>query len=633
MFDLVRNNKRIVQIFLALIALPFAFFGVESYMNQGSIGNDVARVGEAKITRYALDEALREEEQTQRRANPNFDSKTLRSAEGRRAVLENLINRQLLWNEIERLKILVPDEAVRQVIAAQETFQDNGKFSNERYNLFLAGQGLNPLRFESDLRRDLALRQIIYAFTRSNIVNAQSAHLLFRLQTDKRQMAMKTFKTADFLKEVTLKENESKAYFESNPKAWIKPARAQIEYVVFSPEIVAQKIEIQNEEIKERYQANLAQFEVPEARRASHILIAFDKNKEESKKEARLKIEKIQEELKRDLQKFVQIASKESQDWGSRKEGGDLGFFAFDAMDENFSKATFLLEKNQLSPVVETEYGFHLILLTDIRPKRSKSLEEAQNEIMETLRNEKALRFFNEHAEEFVNITYDQFDSLEPVAQKLNLKVEKTDWVEKEKGDEHHPLLNEEILKRVFSPEAIEEKRNTEALDLGNHTLISARVKVFEPSSVPPFEEVAKKVEESLKNEKALLLAKNKAQETLKEWEQNENAVKAEEFSISRFDAAMHEDALPQEVVRAILAMPLKKIPAFTQVLVPEWGVVLLQLKGAGADEALNYELLQQDFKKNLNSLYTQRDLSLWLLSLRDQYEVKINEKALNLEN
>ena len=317
MFDLVRNNKKIVQIFLALICLPFAFFGVESYMNQQGVGADLAKVGDIKISRYALDEAMREAEQLARQNNPNYDAKTFNSLENRRLVLNNLINRQLIALEVERLRLMVTDEQIRQLIASQEAFQENGAFSNARYTMILQSQGLTPQRFEDNVRRDLTLQQAVNGFVRSNIVADSTINHLLQLQTDKRTVEIQMVRANDFLKEVQLDENAAKAYYDSHQREFYTPERAQIEYVVFSPASIAQNTEIAESEIKEWYAAHSTQFAVPEERRASHILIEATSTDDAAKQKARAKAEKILAELKKSPKKFAQIAKRESADLGS----------------------------------------------------------------------------------------------------------------------------------------------------------------------------------------------------------------------------------------------------------------------------------------------------------------------------
>ena len=628
MFDLVRNNKKIVQVFLALICLPFAFFGVESYMNQQGVGDDLAKVGDIKISRYALDEAMREAEQNARRNDANFDLKTFNTKENRLLVLNNLINRQVIMSEIERLKLRVSDEQVRQLIASQEAFQENGAFSNARYTMLLQGQGLSPARFEDNVRRDLALQQAVNGFVRSNLVADSTIDHLLKLQTDKRTVEMLTVKANDYLNEVTLAEGATQNYYDTHKNEFYTPERAQVEYVVFSPVLIGDKTEVSESEIKEWYESHTAQFAVPEERRASHILIEAADTTDEAKTKAREKAEALLVEIKKDPKKFAEIAKKESADLGSQKDGGDLGFFTQDAMDEAFGKAAFGLEKNQLSDVVESEFGFHIILLTDIRPARNKTLEEATPEITETLKADKAQRFFNENAEEFANIVYDQADSLQPVAEKFNLKIETTDWIAKGAayaGD----FLTAEVMARVFSKESIEEKRNTESLDIGGNTLVSARIKNYEPSVLKEFSEVEREITDQLRLNEAMILARKAAEEKLKN---PENEKWGEKFSISRFDSVMHEAALPASVIRAIFAMPAADLPVYSSVEIPNVGTMLLRLSEILPDTHLD-ELTTAAMKTSIQSLYAERDWALWVLALRDKYGVEINEKALMEQN
>jgi peptidyl-prolyl cis-trans isomerase D len=319
MFDAVRNNKRIVQVFLALITLPFAFFGVDSYMRNAGSGGDVASIGDMKITQQQFQQTLREQQDRLRtQLGDKFDPKMLENPEARKAILDDLINQRLLLVEARKKHMVASNEAIRQAISGIDTFKVDGKFSSERYEAALRAQGMSPAGFEAQLRQDLTLQQLAGAIGQSGLVARTVADRLLALQTEKRDVAEYRLSLDGYLGKVKLADDASKKFYDANAKQFETPEQAKADYVVLSMDAIAAQLAVTDAEIKSWYDSHKDRYVQPEERRASHILIASEKL---GKDKAKTKAEALLAEIRKTPTAFAELAKKNSDDPGSASKG------------------------------------------------------------------------------------------------------------------------------------------------------------------------------------------------------------------------------------------------------------------------------------------------------------------------
>ena len=248
MFDAVRNNKRIVQVFLALITLPFAFFGVDSYVRSVGSGSGVANIGDMKITQQQFQQAMKEKEDRLR--NQQVDPKLLNTPAGRQAVVDELVNRQLLILEANKRRMYVSDDEIRRTIGAIEAFSVEGKFSPERYEAALRGQGMSPAGFESQLRQDLTIEKLAGALVQSGLTARTVSDRLMALQSEKREVMEYRFAADAYLDKVKLAEGAARKFYDDNSKQFELPEQAKAEYVVLSMETIGAQLSVTDAEIK-----------------------------------------------------------------------------------------------------------------------------------------------------------------------------------------------------------------------------------------------------------------------------------------------------------------------------------------------------------------------------------------------
>lgn len=619
MFDAVRNNKKIVQVFLVLIALPFAFFGVESFRDGGA-GVDVAKVGEVKISQQEFQQAVREQQDRLRGQLGELDPKVLDNPEFRQAILDDLIDQRLLFQEARKRHLFASDDAVRQAIMAVEAFQDNGQFSQQRYEALLSAQGMSPAGFEAQVRQDLALQQLAGTIGRSGIVSQRVTDKVLALQSEARHVQEFVLPVENYVAKVKLEDGAAKKFYDENTEQFRTPDQAKVEYVVLTPESLA--VEVSEAEIKAWYDGHKERYQQPEERRASHILIAAEKL---GKDKARQKAEEVLREVQAKPAAFAELARKHSDDPGSASQGGDLGFFGRGMMVKPFEDATFALRDGEVSGIVESDFGFHIIKLTGQHVAREKPLAEVRGEIERELKSSAVARKFAEAAESFSNMVYEQSDSLQPVAEQFKLKIQRSDWIGREANPAAGVLGNAKLLAAVFSDDTIQNKRNTEAVEVAQNTLVAARIAEYQPASVQPLAGLQATIEKLLVNQEAQKLARADGEARLAALQSGTDKLAwGTDKVVSRMDARL----LPPQAAPLVFRMDKSKLPGYAGVDLPGKGYALYRLSKVTPGAALD-TARRQGLQGQLRSLAAQQEVAMYLSALRARYKVDVNEKAL----
>ncbi|KAB2926543.1 MAG: peptidylprolyl isomerase [Dechloromonas sp.] len=623
MFDAVRNNKIISQTILGLIAITFAFFGLESYVRDPASANDVAKVGDLKINQQQFQQAMRDQQERLRnQLGAQFDPKLLDAPEARKAILDDLINQRLLMLEANKHRMFVSDEAIRQTILGIEAFNVDGRFSNERYEAALRAQGMTPAGFEAQLRQDMTLQQLAGAVARSSITANTAANRILAMQTEKRDVSEIRIASDAYLDKVKLADDAAKKYYDENGKQFELPEQAIAEYVVLSMDAISDQLAVSEAEIQAWYDGHRQQYEQPEERRASHILVASEKLGIDK---ARQKAEELLAEIRKNPGRFADLAGKNSDDPGSASKGGDLGFFGRGMMVKPFEDTAFALKEGEISGVVESDFGFHIIKLTGIHAAKLKPLSEVRAQIAADLKKAAASRKFAEAAETFSNMVYEQADSLAPAAEQFKLKVVRSGWLKRQADPANGPLANEKVLTALFGDDSTKNRRNTEAVEIAPNTLLAARIVDYRPATLQPFEGLKSSIETLLRRQEAQVLAVKDGEARLDALKKGEgNQTWGAGKLVSRMDARL----IPPQAVAAVFRLDAGKLPAYTGVELPGAGYALFRLNRVEAGAALD-ETSRKTLQGQLNGFAAQEELRLYLEALRKRYKVEINQSAL----
>ena len=628
MFDAVRNNKRIVQVFLALITLPFAFFGVDSYVRNAGSEGDVATIGDVKVTQQQFQQALRDQQERLRgQMGGQVDPKLLDNPEARKAILNDLVDQRLLMIEARKQNLSASDAAIRAAIGGIDAFKVDGKFSNERYASALSAQGMSPAGFEAQLRQDLTLQQLAGGLGQSGLVARTVSDRLIALQLERREVVEYRLGLEAYLDKVKLADGAAQKFYDENGAQFDVPEQARAEYVVLSMETIGAELAVSEAEAKAWYDGHKERFQQPEERRASHILIAAADKAEKPKAKARA--EQLLAEIQKTPAAFADLAKKNSQDPGSAAKGGDLGFFGRGMMVKPFEDAAYGLKDGEISGVVESDFGFHIIKLTGIHAAKEKPFAEVKAEIEDELKKAGASRKFAEAAEAFSNMVYEQSDSLKPVAEKFKLTVSKSEWLGRKPVGANGPLANEKLLAALFSEDVVKNKRNTEAVETASNTLVAARILEHKPSARQPFEAVKGSIETLLKRQEAQALARKDGEARLEALKKGEDKLAwGAAKSVSRLDPRL----IPQAAVAPVFKLDAGKLPAYAGVEMPSAGYALFKLTKVDAGEKLD-EQRRQAMLGQLGKLAIQEEVQTYLTALRSRYKVEINNAALEIKD
>lgn len=635
MFDAVRNNKRIVQGFLVLITLPFAFWGVDSYVHNTGAGNDVAKVGNVKITQQQYQEAWRDQQQRLRQMmGASFDPAMMDSPEAKQAVLNSLIDRSILLQEAAKNRLSASDNMLRDIISKIPALQENGQFSMDRYEAALKAQGLTQAGFEAQMRQDITLQQLASAISDTGMVSSSVVDALLRIQSEERLVSELRIPAAQFADKVKSTDEDLKKYYDQHKAAFKVPEELRAEYVQLSLDTLLPQITIKPEDVKSWYDSHKERFQQPEERRASHILIMVDaKASPADKAKAKAKAEAVLKEVQQNPGKFADIAKRDSQDPGSAAKGGDLGFFAKGAMVKPFDDAVFKLKDGQLSGLVQSDFGYHIIKLTGIKAGKVASLDEVKGQIETELKKQEASRKFAEMAESFSNTVYEQADSLKPAADKFKLTVQQSGWLTRQANPANGVLGNAKLLGALFGDDAVKNKRNTDAVEVAPNTLVAARVVEYKPASMKTFESVKAQLLQVVKAQQMADLAKKAGEAQLAALQKGEGA-KSGTWTPARTISRLNgSQMVPPPALQAIFKAKVAKLPAYAGATFPNGvGYVIYRIEKVSQPEKLD-ETKRQQLHQEYTNLSSQEDFGAYLSALRSRYKVVINKSALDNPN
>lgn len=627
MFDAVRGNKRVVQVFLILITLPFAFWGVESYVRNAQTSGAAATVGDSRISTNDLSQALRgQQDRLQAALGRDFNAALLDTPEMRQAALESLIHQRTLILQAARAKLVVSDAQLYEFISAIPALQENGGFSNARYEALLQNQGLTKAGFESRLRQDLLVQQLVSVVSESAFVADSSIERWLSLQQEQRGISEAVIAPDGYIGQVKLGSESVKNYYDANRKQFELPEQVRAEYLVLSADALAAQVKVTDEEIQSYYDGHKDRYLQGEERRASHILVQVAPDASETDvKAARAKAEDLAKLVKQAPNDFPKLAKQHSQDPGSAQNGGDLGFFGRGAMVKPFEDAVFALKENQISDIVRSDFGFHLIKLTDIKGAKTKALQDVRDEIASGIKRESAGRRYAEAAETFSNLVYEQSDSLKQAAEKFKLELRSSDWISKGAPQTAGALGNEKLLAALFSDDAITNKRNTEAIEVAPNTLVSARVLEHKAATLRPIESVSAEIQKRLTLDEAAKLAHKDGEEKLARLAKGESVDVA--WSGARSITRQGESKIPPEAVRKIFKLNADKLPAYTGMPFPG-GYVIYKVTSA-KQQAGKSDAPAKGLRAQYERLRAEDDFSAYLATLQERYPVTINKAVL----
>jgi peptidyl-prolyl cis-trans isomerase D len=623
-FDFVNRKKRVVQVIMGLAVLPFLFWGVESYRSDGKEGY-VAIVDDEEIPRREYEQALRDHHERMRAMlGANFDSAMLDSFEVRNSVLERLIQQRLLQREANNNGFVVLDSQIVKTIRDIPAFQKDNKFSKQQYEELLRAQGLTPAIFESRVRQELMLQQLLDGYSENAFAPKTVAEKVRYLSEVQREINQSSIESDQFLSQMIPEEADIESYYERHTMDFHLPERARVEYLVLSLDAAAKNETVSEEAVRAYFEQHRNEFGQSEERKASHILISMSTEASEDEKLiARAKAEKILTQIKQDPEQFAQIAEEHSEDPGSANQGGDLGFFGRGVMVKSFEDKIFSMQPKEISDIVETDFGLHIIQLTDIKEEKHLDLEDVREQIENKLKIQMVGSIYGEIAEDFRNMVYEQGDSLQAAAEKFELQIQQTDWITRD-SVEPSIIANAKLLSAIFSDDMITNQRNTEAIEVTPDTFVSARVIEHKPATAQSLMVVKDQIVDILKKKMAEAKAVEEGQAKLMRLQAGQD-----DGSVAWADAKkisyMQPQGLDHDTLREIFKAETNSFPFYIGVADPKGGYNLVRINKIIEPEAAEDAKLN-NFNKQLQQMITQEEVSSYLFMLRKQYDVKVKQ-------
>ena len=627
MFDFIRKHTKITMGLLFLLIVPsFVLFGLDGYSQNKDKSQVVAKVDGQEILQSEWDRAHLREIDKLKASMPSLDAKLLDSPEARYATLERLVRDRVLIAAVAKSKLVTSDQRLARELQSNPDIaalrRPDGTLDMERYKQLLGTQGMSPEMFEASVRTDLSTRQVLVGVIGSGFSANVAADTALNAYFEKRDIQIARFATADYAAKLNPTDADLEQFYKANAGLFQAPEQANIEYVLFDVETVKKGIVVAEADLKTYYEQNLQRLSGKELRRASHILITSPKDAPEAdRQKAKAKAVELAALVKKSPDSFADVARKNSQDTGSAVAGGDLDFFTRDAMVKPFSDAAFAMKKGDVSDVVESEFGYHVIKLTDIKAPKQRPFEEMKPELEQDIKRQQAQKKFTESAESFTNSVYEQADSLKPTADRLKLEIKTATGITRQPvPGATGALANAKFLNAIFAADTIEKKRNTEAVEVASNQLISGRVTQYTPARTRPLTEVKDIVRQRWLAQRGADEARKDGIAKLAAWRAAPaTAVLSEPLTVSR-DQPQKQ---PLQVVDAALRADATALPALAGIDLGAQGYVIVKVLKVLPREA-SLEAAAKQERSQYSQWWTSAESQAFYNGLKDRFKTEI---------
>jgi peptidyl-prolyl cis-trans isomerase D len=632
MFEFVRTHTRLLQFVLVLLVFPsFVFFGIQGYSRfTGGANTTVAKVAGRSITQAEWEAAHRDQIERVRRQMPGVDAKLFDTPEMKRQTLESVVREHVMLAAADKLNLVTTDDRLQRLFSTDPQFafirNPDGSINKD----MLAAQGMSSELFAQRLRQDLSVRQVLQGVGGTVFATPAVAAAALDAFFQQREVQLQRFDAKDYAAKVTPSDADIEKYYKEHAAQFQAPEQASVEYLVLDLESLKKSVTVSEEDLRKYYAENEKRYSTPEERRASHILIKADKDAPAAERaKARAKAEALLAELKKNPAAFADVARKNSQDAASAEKGGDLELYIGRGnTDKPYEDALFALKKGELSGVVDTNEGFYILQLTDVRGGEKRSFESVRAELEEEVRRQLAQKKFSEVAVDFTNMVYEQADSLKPAADRFKLALHQAQGVKRTPApDATGPLASAKFLEALFSNDAIRNKRNTDAVETAPNQLVSGRIVQYAPARVLPLAEVRDKVRDRVVALQAAALARKDGEARLAELKKApQTALSAEPQAVSRAQAK----DLPRPLVDAVLRADVSKLPAAVGVDLGEQGYAVARInKVLGRDPvAADVARAQAQYAQT----WGEAEAQAYYAALKSRFKVEVKEDVVAAE-
>jgi peptidyl-prolyl cis-trans isomerase D len=616
----------IVAIFiLGLLAVPFVFFGLDSYI-QAVPENAIAQVGDSEITVSEFEtEFARERQQRREQLGEGYDELAFNSPQSRREFLEGMIDRELLLQHARDMGMSISPSTKARIIRDVPAFQVNGEFDPQIYATQLAASGRTPAAFERDLAADLLVQEVPAGVSGSVVVTDRDIDRWLQVQLETRRISYGTIDSQPFREQIEVSEAEIESFYADNTGQFMRPEQISVEYLVLDTNEMVELAELDEEEIRQRYEATQARFMTAERRRASHILITS--GPERSEDEARELAESLRARIDAG-EDFASLAEEFSDDPGSAGQGGDLGWIEPDVMMPEFEDALYELAIGEVAGPVETDFGWHIIELRDIEAPRGQRFEEARAEIAEEIRAERADDLYIELRERLIDLVYADPTGLPAIAEDLALPLETAGPFSRFNAE--GVLAQPQVLEAAFSDMVLMDREASEPIEVGRNRAVVVRVTDHQPSEPRPLEAVSDEIRNRLVREAAREAAREYAGELIARIESDdrtlEQVLEAEGVSVESSAATRRSFELGGAVLEELFRLPRPAPDRDLLQVIPDgqnWMVVRLEAVEPGNADAAD-DAQRESARQQITIARASREFDGLLQWLRANAEINV---------
>ncbi len=488
-------------VIIGFLVMAFGLWGIGDYLN-GATEKFAAKVDDVEISLSQFEQGLtRQRQQLQEMFQGQMPEGPAFEKRMKDQVLEQLIIRQIMQKMVINEGYRVADVVLAERIKSMKAFKTEGAFDNKTYQAVLASQGMNVKEFESIFRNDLAVQQLQDAVTRSSFMGKTELNIINKIQQESRDINYLQMEDSTFLANVTVTDDEVKTYFEANRVRYMHPETMTVSYVELIGDDLVKDLPIDEEAIKRSYDSYAANVARKEQRKTQHILlIVSDDDDEKIVKEKKAKIDALLTRLNNG-ESFEKLAKENSEDTGSAPNGGDLGWLGKGMMLPEFDEALFKLQKGEISAVVKSSFGYHLIRFNDIRSEEALSFEEKKPELIKQYKAQLLEDTFYSQSEKMATLAYENDQSLQEVADELGLQIQISESFSKQQGS--GIAENSKVRIAAFKAEVISDGRNSDIIELSKNHVVVLRMETHNEAKPKTVDEVKSVIEVTLKAIKA----------------------------------------------------------------------------------------------------------------------------------
>jgi len=624
MLEQIRNRTQttFARVILVIIIIPFALFGIDSYLSSVGSNVNIASVNGESISSQEFQKTESQLINQIRSQDEQTDPNVFQSLEFKKAVLDKLISTKLVNQSVKDSGFYISDKQVGIYISGMPEFQKNGNFSQDQYDEILKLNNLTPKKFDDSIKNTLGSQQVKDSISKLIYTPIDKIQHLVDLAYQKRDVSIYELKQDNFKNKIDLSDVALKKVYEESKSSFIRPDQVKIKFIIYSVAGIVPTVKISDKEVKEYFTNNINRYQAKQQRRAKHILfnVGTDMTADEIKK-IQTKALSVLSEVKKNPKTFKKNAEKYSQDAESSKNGGDLGFFSRGDMTKAFDDAVFSMSKNQISELIKTEFGFHIVMLTDIKGKQVK-FKAVKNQIKGELIFNKALAEYGSNAENFSNTVYEQSDNLKEAASKFSLKVEDSEWLSFE--DAKKFFNNEAFAQAIFDKNAIDEMKNISAIEASPNNLVAARVVDFRNSAPKSFDEVKGSIKDFLieaESQKLLieagtkLIADVKLKPMIIDW--------IDQLTIDRID----KKGLSEPLINAIFKMDSADLPQYLGLYDNKGEYIIVKLNNVIAEKVEDQDSIETYYNDYIVMIQEEIDRA-FMLNLKANADIDVNPKS-----